>query len=67
MKQRPELVNATQEELDEILALTKKTLPPKQYQLLEGVLGMVNKSPDGADLLSSAVPPMPPTHAPHVG
>ena len=35
----PELVSATQEELDEILALTKKTLPAKQYQLLEGVLG----------------------------
>ena len=34
----PELVSATQEELDEILALTKKTLPAKQYQLLEGVL-----------------------------
>ena len=34
----PELVSATQEELDEILALTKKTLPSKQYQLLEGVL-----------------------------
>ena len=35
----PELVSATQEELDEILALTKKTLPTKQYELLAGVLG----------------------------
>jgi hypothetical protein len=35
----PALVSATQEELDEILALTKKTLPTKQYELLAGVLG----------------------------
>lgn len=35
----PELVSATQEELDDILVLTKQTLPLKQYQLLEGVLG----------------------------
>jgi len=34
----PELVTATQAELDEILALTKPTLPPQQYQLLEAVL-----------------------------
>jgi hypothetical protein len=34
----PELVTATQAELDEILALTKTTLPPQQYQLLEAVL-----------------------------
>ena len=39
MKQRPELVSATQEELDEILTLAKTTFPSKQYQLLEGVLG----------------------------
>ena len=35
----PELVTATQAELDQILALTKPTLPAKQYQLLVGVLG----------------------------
>lgn len=35
---RPELVNATQAELDEILALTKTTLPAQQYELLERVL-----------------------------
>ena len=35
----PELVNATQGELDEILALVKTTLSAKQYKLLEGVLG----------------------------
>jgi transposase len=35
----PELVTATQEELDEILALAKTTFPVRQYQLLEGVLG----------------------------
>lgn len=35
----PELVTATQEELHEILALAKTSFPPKQYQLLEGVLG----------------------------
>ena len=38
MKQ-PEIVNATQAELDEILALVKPTLPHKQYELLERVLG----------------------------
>jgi len=36
---RPELVSATQGELDEILALAKTTFPIKQYKLLEGVLG----------------------------
>lgn len=36
---RPELVNATQAELDEILVLTKTTLPGQQYELLERVLG----------------------------
>ncbi len=36
---RPELVNATQAELDEILVLTKTTLPAQQYELLERVLG----------------------------
>lgn len=35
----PEIVNATQAELDEILALTKTTLPTQQYQRLEAVLG----------------------------
>lgn len=34
----PELVTATQQELDEILALAKTTFPQRQYQLLEGVL-----------------------------
>ena len=34
----PELVTATQQELDEILALAKTTFPVRQYQLLEGVL-----------------------------
>ena len=34
----PELVTATQEELDELLALASKTFPARQYQLLEGVL-----------------------------
>jgi transposase len=34
----PELVTATQQELDEILALAKTTFPLQQYQLLEGVL-----------------------------
>ncbi|MBP6483979.1 MAG: IS66 family transposase [Rhodoferax sp.] len=38
MKQRAELVSATQEELDEILTLAKTTFPAKQYQLLERVL-----------------------------
>jgi len=36
---RPELINATQAELDELLALAKTTFPPGRYQLLEGVLG----------------------------
>jgi transposase len=35
----PELVTATQAELDEILALAKTSFPVRQYQLLEGVLG----------------------------
>ena len=35
----PELVSATQQELDEILALAKTSFPHKHYQLLEGVLG----------------------------
>ena len=34
----PELVTATQEELDEILSLAKTTFPERQYRLLEGVL-----------------------------
>jgi len=34
----PELVTATQQELDEILALAKTSFPQRQYQLLEGVL-----------------------------
>jgi transposase len=38
MKQ-PEVVTATQAELDEILALARTSFPPRQYQLLEGVLG----------------------------
>ena len=36
---RPEIVNATQAELDEILALAKTSFPSQQYKLLEGVLG----------------------------
>ena len=36
---RPELVNATQAELDELLTLAKTTFPTRQYELLEGVLG----------------------------
>ncbi len=36
---RPELVTATQAELDEILALAKTTFPARQYELLEAVLG----------------------------
>lgn len=36
---RPELVNATQAQLDELLALAKTTFPTRQYELLEGVLG----------------------------
>ena len=35
----PELVTATQAELDEILALAKTTFPERQYVLLERVLG----------------------------
>jgi len=35
----PELVNASQEELDELLTLAKTSFPDKQYKLLEGVLG----------------------------
>lgn len=35
----PELVTATQQELDEILALAKTSFPRKHYELLEGVLG----------------------------
>jgi transposase len=35
----PELVTATQEELDELLALAKTSFPRKHYELLEGVLG----------------------------
>jgi transposase len=34
----PELVTATQEDLDEILALAKTSFPVRQYELLEGVL-----------------------------
>jgi transposase len=34
----PELVTATEQELDEILALAKTSFPLRQYQLLEGVL-----------------------------
>lgn len=37
---KPKLVNATQEELDELLALAKaRSFPPEKYQLLEAVLG----------------------------
>lgn len=36
---RPELVNATQAELNELLSLAKTTFPTRQYELLEGVLG----------------------------
>ena len=35
----PELVTATQQELDEILALAKTSFPRKHYELLQGVLG----------------------------
>ena len=35
----PELVNASQAELDELLTLAKTSFPDKQYKLLEGVLG----------------------------
>ena len=34
----PELVTATQDELDELLRLAKTNFPTKQYELLEGVL-----------------------------
>jgi hypothetical protein len=36
---RPELVTATQAELDELLALAKPAFPQQQYQRLEAVLG----------------------------
>jgi len=35
----PELINATEADLDELLALAKSTFPQEQYQLLEGVFG----------------------------
>ena len=35
----PKLVTATQSELDEILALARAAFPPRQYQLLESILG----------------------------
>lgn len=35
----PELVTATQQELDELLELARTSFPDKQYKLLEGVLG----------------------------
>ena len=35
----PEIVTATQAELDELLTLAKTSFPQKQYQLFEGVLG----------------------------
>ena len=35
----PELVNASQAELDELLTLAKTSFPDKQYKLLSGVLG----------------------------
>jgi transposase len=35
----PQLVSATREELDEILALAKTSFPRRHYELLEGVLG----------------------------
>ena len=38
MTKRPELVNATRAELDELLALARTTFPTRQYALLEGVL-----------------------------
>jgi transposase len=34
----PEIVTATQEELDELLTLARTTFPSRQYELLEGVL-----------------------------
>lgn len=36
---RPEFVNATQAQLDELLAQAKTTFSAEQYELLEGVLG----------------------------
>ena len=36
---KPKVVSATQEELDELLALAKGSFPPEKYQLLEAVLG----------------------------
>ncbi len=36
---RPEVVNATQAQLDELLALAKTSFPCRQYELLEEVLG----------------------------
>ena len=36
---RPKLVTATQAEIDEILAVAKKTLPAEHYQLLDRELG----------------------------
>jgi hypothetical protein len=36
---KPELVSATREELDALLALAKGSFPPEKYQLLEAVLG----------------------------
>ena len=37
--ERPEVVTATREEIDELLTLARTSFPPKQYALLEGVLG----------------------------
>jgi transposase len=36
---KPELVEVSQEQIDELLALTKGTLPSEKYRLLEAVLG----------------------------
>ena len=36
---KPQVVSATQEELDELLELAKGSFPPAKYQLLEAVLG----------------------------
>ena len=36
---KPELVEVSQEQINELLALTKGTLPQEKYQLLEAVLG----------------------------
>jgi transposase len=35
----PEIVTATREEIDELLTLARTSFPPKQYELLAGVLG----------------------------